>query len=229
MRFGQIERALLATLVIALVGAAAATASQSSSAAFPGLNGRIVFNDQSGSLMLVNPDGSGVVRIARTYASDYTIGASFSRDGTQIAYSTNRGGDGDVFVIRPDGSGQRQITFSPGEDLDPAFSPGGSRIAFETNRNGNFDIYSVDLSGTRNFRLTAGPEPERDPAWSPTGDRIAYTVESGASRQIWVMNGDGSDKTAADRRAEPEREPELVTRRPPDRLRLRPSRGRRSR
>ena len=36
MRFGLIERALLAALVVALVGAAAATASQSSRARVPG-------------------------------------------------------------------------------------------------------------------------------------------------------------------------------------------------
>ena len=97
--------------------------------------------------MLVNPDGSGVVRVAQTYASDYTIGSSFSRDGSQIAYSGSRSGDADVFVIRPDGSGQRQITFSRGNDLDPSFSRDGTRLAFETDRNGNTDIYSVDLRG----------------------------------------------------------------------------------
>src|SRR4029079_12722117 len=122
MRFGLIERALLAALVVALVGAAAATASQSSRAAFPGLNGRIVFNDQSGSLVLVNPDGSAIVRVAQTYAADYWLGTSFSRDGTKIAYSASRGSDPDVFVIRPDGSGQRQGTVSRGGDVQPEVS-----------------------------------------------------------------------------------------------------------
>ena len=194
MHFGKVERAVAASLLVALLGAAAATASQSSRAAFPGLNGRIVFNDQSGSLMLVNPNGSGVVRVAQTHASDYTIGASFSRDGAQIAYSTNRTGDADVFVIRPDGSGQRQVTFSRGNDLDPAFSRDGSRLAFESDRTGTVDVYSVAANGTGSRRLTSEATNERDPAWSPTADRIANTVESGASRQIWVMNGDGSGK-----------------------------------
>ena len=47
MHFGQVERAVVASLLVALFAAAAATASQSSRAAFAGLNGRIVFNDQS--------------------------------------------------------------------------------------------------------------------------------------------------------------------------------------
>ena len=122
MRFGQIERALLATLVIALAGAAAADSVAVEQGCVPGPERPHRLQRPERLAMLVNPDGSGVVRIARTYAADYSLGTSFSRDGTQIAYSTNRGGDGDVFVIRPDGSGQRQITFSRGEDLDPFFS-----------------------------------------------------------------------------------------------------------
>ena len=97
-------------------------------------------------------------------------------------------------MIRPDGSGQRQVTFSRGNDLDPAFSRDGSRLAFESDRNGTVDVYSVAANGTGSRRLTSEPTHERDPAWSPTADRIAYTVESGSSRQIWVMNGDGSGK-----------------------------------
>ena len=183
MRFGQIERVALVLLVLALGGAAAATASQSSRAAFPGLNGRIVFNDQSGSIMLVNPNGSGVVRVARTYRPPTRSSARRSRatgSGSRTArYSSS---DPDIFMIRPDGSDQRQVTFSRGSDVDPAFSGDGSRIAFETDRNGNVDIYSVDAGGTGGVRLTTAPENELDPAWSPTGDRIAYTVESGGSR-----------------------------------------------
>src|SRR6185295_12439315 len=106
MQIGRIERALAAALLLALGAAAAATASHAGPAAFPGLNGRIVFNDQGGNLMLVNPDGSGVVRVVRTYASDFMVGAAFSRDGAQIAYSAGGGNDTDVWVIRPDGSGQ---------------------------------------------------------------------------------------------------------------------------
>jgi hypothetical protein len=91
MQVRHVKRALFLVLVVALVATAGATASQSGVGAFPGKNGRIVFNDQSGNLILVNPDGSGVVRLARTQASDYAIGASFSRDGTQIAYSAAAG------------------------------------------------------------------------------------------------------------------------------------------
>lgn len=185
--------ALLAAVLAVALGAAG-TARSEPHGAFPGTNGRIVFNNAGGELVLVNADGTGLVRIAYTGTADNYIGASFSPDGSQIAYSRADGSDPDVFVIRPDGSSQRQVTFSRGTDVDPTWSGDGSRIAFETSRNGNVDIYAVDDDGSNSTRLTTAPQDELDPSWSPRGDLIAYTVAAGVSRQIWVMSGDGSGK-----------------------------------
>jgi len=71
--------------------------------------------------------------------------------------------DPDVYVIAPDASGQREITFSRGIDADPTWSGDGSRIAFETNRNGNFDIYSVAADGSDAKQLTSSPQDELVP------------------------------------------------------------------
>src|SRR5262245_19811679 len=103
---GALSLGLIVLAAIALVGG-----SRAATAAFPGKNGRIVFNDEHGYLVLVNKDGSGVVRLARTQAADWVVGASFSPDGKWIAYSKEGRGDPDVFVIRPDGSAEREITF----------------------------------------------------------------------------------------------------------------------
>ena len=163
--------------------------------AFPGQNGRIVFNDQTGSLVLVNPNGTGLVRLANTGTADQYIGASFSPDGRRIAYS-KVAHDPDIFTIRPDGSDEREVTFSRGSDVDPTWSADGSQIAFETNRNGNSDISGVSADGSNPVQLTNSSQNELDPAWSRTG-KIAYTVESagGTKRDLWVMNADGSSKT----------------------------------
>ena len=97
--------------------------------------------------MLANADGTGVVRLANTSATDTVIGASWSPNGKLIAYSKYSRTDPDIYVIAPDATGQREITFSRGADVDPAWSGDGSRIAFETNRNGNLDVYSVASDG----------------------------------------------------------------------------------
>jgi TolB protein len=168
-----------------------------SHAAFPGSNGKIAFVSE-GAIYVVNPDGTGLAQLTSTSSDDITVGESWSGDGQWLAFSAYRGTDPDIYVIRADGSGRRQVTFSRGVDVDPSFSPHRDRIAFETNRNGGqFDIYSVDAVGRNPLRLTNGPENELDPTYSPDGKHIAYTVESvdHKSRQVWVMAADGSGKT----------------------------------
>src|SRR5712691_12617213 len=184
---------VLATAALLSLAALTSAGSYAARTAFPGLNGRIVFNDQNGALNLVNPDGTGLVRLAATNASDISIGAAWSPDGKLIAYSKQGQTDADIFVIAPDASGEREITFSRGNDIDPTWSGDGSRIAFETNRNGSSDIYSVAADGTNPVQLTSSPLNELDPSWSAANNKIAFTVESAdkTTREIWVMNGDG--------------------------------------
>ena len=217
---------LRTTIVVAVAVAVAAVAAgaHASTRGFPGKDGRIVFNDQQGYLVLVNPDGTGLVRLAQTRTADQLIGASFSPDGARIAYSrvSNRG-DADIYTISPDGSGQREVTFSQGTDVDPTWSGDGTRIAFETDRNGNVDIYSVNADGSRPVRLTSPDLDELDPAWSPPGqDRL----HDGVRRRIESPDlGDERRRQredTADERRQLQREPKLVARRQVDCLRVRP-------
>ena len=170
----QLAVALLTAAAVSSVAGSVALASHASSAAFPApQNGRIVFNDQRNALVLANADGSGVVRLASTNATDVVVGASWSPNGKLIAYSKYGASDPDIYVIAPDATGQREITFSRGVDIDPTWSGDGSRIAFETNRNGNSDIYSVGADGSassssRARRRTSATLPGRRTA---TGSR----------------------------------------------------------
>jgi hypothetical protein len=103
------------------LAAFASTGSHAARTAFAGLNGRIVFNDQNGALNLVNPDGTGLVTLAATNASDVSIGASWSPDGKLIAYSKQGQTDADIFVIGPDASGSER---SPSRAGTTSIPPG---------------------------------------------------------------------------------------------------------
>ena len=110
---------LVTAAVFCGLAAFASTGSHAARTAFPGLNGRIVFNDQNGALNLVNPDGTGLSPARERTRPGRLIGASWSPDGKQIAYSKQGADDADIFVIAPDASGEREITFSRGNDIDP--------------------------------------------------------------------------------------------------------------
>ena len=66
---------------------------------------------------------------------------SWSPDGAKIAFSSNRDGNREVYVMSADGSNQINLTNSPNDDNNPSWSPDGTRIAFISNRDGNNEVY----------------------------------------------------------------------------------------
>jgi Tol biopolymer transport system component len=98
-----------------------------------------------------------------------------SPTGEWIAFST-LGGQEDLFVVRFDGTGYRQITDDAFRDRGPRWSPDGSRIGFYSDRSGRYETWSIrpDGSGLEQLTRTTGP-PRWDTDWSPDGRHIATT------------------------------------------------------
>jgi TolB protein len=181
-----------AAVSLALGAGVAANAATSGSAGFRGVNGRIAF-EARGGFVLVNPDGTGLVKIPRTSFSDHSPG--WSPDGTQLVYQSQAHGDYDIYLMAGDGSLRRELTFSRAFDGDPAWWGDGSRLAFESTRDGNIDVFAINADGSQETRLTTDPAFDGDPAVSPDGRRIAFTSERDGNREIYVMNADGTGQT----------------------------------
>ena len=118
----------------------------------------------------------------------------------KVAFESNRHGnarrrdDSDIYVMRSDGRGVRELTFSNAYDGDPAWSR-LNKIAFESERTGNSEIWTISSNGSDELQLTDSPAFDGDPAWSPDGT-IAFTTErDNGDREIYVMNADGSGVT----------------------------------
>ncbi len=117
------------------------------------------------------------------------IGATYSFDGTQIAYvAAAEGGTQKIFVMDADGQNARVVTDSPDREGSPKFSPDGSQIVYESNQ----DIWIVNADGSNPTQLTFGEAAEDRPAISPDGRMIAYQSTTGNNSDIYVMSLDGS-------------------------------------
>jgi TolB protein len=156
---------------------------------------RLAFDAQTGrnfDIWTMRADGRDRRRVTTDPAPDYF--ASWSPDGTQIVFTSDRGGE-DLFVIGADGAGERRLTTDPAPDWGPAWSPDGTRIAFAGNARGNLEVELVDVTGAERVALTDHPARDYDPAWSPDGTRIAFTSERDGDANVYVMNADGSGLT----------------------------------
>ncbi|MFZ5821164.1 MAG: TolB family protein [Chloroflexota bacterium] len=129
--------------------------------------------------------------------------------GDKIVFTSN----GQVWVMKSDGTGPGQVTHPPraGEwgqanlpfgDYDPRLSPDGTRIAFErlegdTDPHGNYNIYIVNVDGSGETRLTSDGYSQGFAEWSHVGNRILYIVAAidGAGQyDMYIMNADGTNR-----------------------------------
>lgn len=125
------------------------------------------------------------VRITNNNAAD--TDPNGSPDRTRIAFTSNRGGNTDLWIMNADGSNPKQLTDGQGQNTQPAWSPDGKQIAFVSDRNGNPEIYSVQIDGTGLTRLTDDPGIDTDPAWSQTGDRLFFSSNRDSGMEIYSL------------------------------------------
>jgi Tol biopolymer transport system component len=122
-----------------------------------------------------------------------TTGAPAQDVPPELAFVSDRDGDGEIYTIRVDGRGLRKLTDNRFADTNPAWSPDGARIAFTSNRHGNEELYVMDSDGRNVKRLTRNRAADYSPAWSPDGRRIAFVRRAGASGgEVFVISADGT-------------------------------------
>ena len=97
-----------------------------------------------------------------------------SPDGEWVAFYSGGGRQEDLFLVRPDGSGLRQLTDDVHRDRSPRWSPDGKRLTFQSNRSGKYQVWTIHADGSGLQQVTDDPGGAAFSPWSPDGSRLAY-------------------------------------------------------
>ena len=94
----------------------------------------------------VKPTSNPTADITRlTNNSSYDYSPFWSPDGTKIAFTSERDGNAEIYIMNSDGTKQTRLTNT--FDIDEwatSWSSDGSKIAFESDRDGNWQIFVMD-------------------------------------------------------------------------------------
>ena len=137
----------------------------------------------------------------------------------QIAFTSERDGHLQIYVMDADGKNQRRLSNDPFLNWDPSWSPDGKRIVFTSTEAKDIErkrpqIYVIDADGKNRRRLSNRfiKDAEWHPAWSPDGKRIAYTSSgamdtAGGFWRIYVIDADGKNRQILSDDAVDDRQP----------------------
>jgi Tol biopolymer transport system component len=128
------------------------------------------------------------MRIATVLVLTACAVAAFGLYPGKIAFTSNRDGNPEIYVMKADGSGVVRLTNNKAYDDQPALSPDGAWVVFVSNRDGNHELYVVGVDGKNLRRLTDTSYSEIDPSFSPDGRWVVYTAMAEGDKDIWRLN-----------------------------------------
>ncbi len=140
----------------------------------------------SANLYTMDLRSRSVTRLTNSAAIDTS--ASYSPDGSQITFESDRGGKQQIYLMSAGGSEPQRISFGDGSYSTPVWSPRGDYIAFTKQSGGQFSIGVMKPDGSGERLLTTGYLME-GPTWAPNGRVLAfYRTNQGGEPGIYSID-----------------------------------------
>jgi Tol biopolymer transport system component/DNA-binding winged helix-turn-helix (wHTH) protein len=130
-----------------------------------------------------------------TYGNRLVVGLTWTRDGKDLVFSSNRDGSFGLWKVPVSGGTPERLNVGGQNSYSPAISPRGNLFAY-SHGTGTWDIVRVDLKSSAKKILTdqilSSNEQDAAPQYSPDGKRIAFQSWRSGEQEIWTCAADGS-------------------------------------
>lgn len=122
------------------------------------------------------------------------LSPTWSPDGRELAFMSDRTGRPQIYIMRADGKKVRRLTFDGRDNAVPAWSPRGDWIAYVC----GLKLCRISPDGKQRFQITSGPSSEIDdsPSWAPDGRHLVFSSKRGRGSNrrshIYMIYFDGT-------------------------------------
>lgn len=123
---------------------------------------------------------------------------TWSPDGKQILFASNRNGPVQLFVVRADGKNLHQVSNLPAIRGRSDWSPDGQYIVTYSGESWHRELYIMNADGSGSRQLTPTGGNSQGPSFSPDGKWVAFTAyfdkygdDHGC--EIYIIRTDGAD------------------------------------
>jgi tricorn protease len=158
-------------------------------------HGRIAFTYLA-DIWTADEDGKNVKRITANKARDAY--PRFSPDGRWIAFSSDRNGNFDVFVVPSEGGTPKQLTFHSADDTVLGWTPDSRAVLFASSRGDDFmsKLYTVSIDG--GIERNAGADMGVNACYSPDGKKLAINRKGQVYWRKYYHGAMNTDVTVMD-------------------------------
>ena len=132
-----------------------------------------------------SPSGDTIVFSVGTFNAFYN-----GFNGLFLKAGDRAEGGAQVAMIKPDGSGFREVTTGPNNNAFPSMAPDGKRVVYRSFGPGGEDglkILNIDTGAI----TTLTTEYDNFPLWSPRGDLIMFSRFADGEYDIYTIKPDG--------------------------------------
>jgi TolB protein len=130
-----------------------------------------------------------------TYGPWDDITPAISPDGQTVAFSSNRSGYWDIYLLDLDSGGITRMTDTLEYEAAPAWSPDNQWLVYEAYVKDNLEIKIQSIvTHEDTIQLTNSPAADFSPVWSPDGRRIVFVSNRSGEDEIWLADLDKSEE-----------------------------------